>query len=64
MRILLPDKSVKIVEGEKVTVEKILLGLGIRPNEVIVTLNGRLIPEDTIVGGDDELKIIRVTHGG
>ena len=64
MRILLPDKSVKIVDGEKVTVESLLLSLGMRPNEVMVTLGGRLVPEDTVVGGDDELKIIRVSHGG
>jgi sulfur carrier protein ThiS len=31
---------------------------------VIVSKNGRLVPEDEIVSGDDEIRIIRVAHGG
>jgi len=64
MRIILPDKSKVVVNAEGVTVAQVLLGLGIRPNEILVTCNGKLLPEDAVVGGDAELKIIRVSHGG
>jgi len=64
MRILLPDKTTRIIDGDQLTAEKVLLDLGINPNEVIVTIRGRLVPEDTIVCADDEVKIIRVSHGG
>ncbi|MDD1703695.1 MAG: MoaD/ThiS family protein [Methanoregula sp.] len=64
MRVTLPDKSNEVVDAEGATVGQVLLGLGIRPNEVLVTCNGKLLPEDSLVGGDAELKIIRVSHGG
>jgi sulfur carrier protein ThiS len=31
---------------------------------VIVARNGVLVPEDAIAGGDDQVRIIRVSHGG
>jgi len=38
--------------------------LGINPIEVIVSVNGKLVPEDVIVSGNDEIRIVRVAHGG
>ncbi len=46
------------------TVEQVLVGLGINPIEVIVSRNGRLVPDDAVVSGDDEIRIIRIAHGG
>ncbi len=64
MRIILPDKHRVAVEGPDQTVGEVLLCLGIRPNEVLVTRDGKLLPEDAVIGGDVELKIIRISHGG
>ena len=47
-----------------VTVEALLSNLGFDPIEVIVSRNGTLVTEDTIVGNDDEIRIIRIAHGG
>jgi sulfur carrier protein ThiS len=64
MRILLPDKTERIIDDDQRTVESVLLDLGFSPNEVIVTIRGKLVPEDTVVSTDDEVRIIRVSHGG
>jgi sulfur carrier protein len=58
-----PDRTEEIAVASA-TVEDVLLMLGVNPVEVIVSRNGTLIPEDTVVGGDDELRVIRFVHGG
>ena len=50
--------------GRSRALDQLLLAEGINPNEVIVSRNGTLIPEDTVVGGDDEIRLIRIAHGG
>jgi sulfur carrier protein len=42
----------------------VLLALDENPAGVIVSRNGRVIPEDTLLGSDDEIRVIRVSHGG
>jgi sulfur carrier protein len=64
MRVILPDQEIRNIERSPAPVENILLELGINPLEVIVSRNGALVPEDTIVGADDEIRIIRISHGG
>jgi sulfur carrier protein len=64
MKIILPDQRIRIIERSKASVENILLELRINPLEVIVSRNGTLIPENTVVGEDDEIRIIRISHGG
>ena len=64
MNIILPDNSGRTVDPAPRTIEQVLMELGINPIEVIVSVNGRLVPEDAIVSGDDEIRIIRVAHGG
>jgi sulfur carrier protein ThiS len=64
MKIILPDQEVRTIEKSTVTVEKLLSDLGINPLEVIVSRNGILVPEGTSVGADDEIRIIRISHGG
>ena len=64
MKLILPDRSTRILDPTPVTVEAILQKEGINPLEVMVSRDGKLVTEDTIVSGDDELRIIRISHGG
>ena len=34
------------------------------PLEVIVSRNGTLVPEQAVIGGEDEIRVIRIAHGG
>jgi sulfur carrier protein ThiS len=64
MQVILPDKTIRTLPGDPVAIERILVGMGIMPSGVIVVKNGRVVPEDTIASGDDQIRIIRVAHGG
>jgi len=64
MNLILPDRRTRVIDPAPVTVEAILQNEGINPLEVMVVREGKLITEDTLVSGDDELRIIRISHGG
>jgi len=64
MKIILPDQSIRIMEKNPGSVEALLLALGINPLEVIVSRNGTLVSETAGTGKDDEIRIIRIAHGG
>lgn len=64
MKLILPDRIERIIEQSPAPVEQVLLEAGINPLEVLVTRNGNLISEDTVVGSDDTIRIIRIAHGG
>ena len=64
MNIILPDNSKKIIDTGARTIEQVLIALDINPIEVIVSVNGRLVPEDAVATENDEIRIIRVAHGG
>jgi sulfur carrier protein len=64
MKIILPDQEIRVIDQDPASVERILSDLGINPLEVIVVRNGTLIPEDTLVFTDDEIRVIRISHGG
>lgn len=64
MNVILPDNSRRTIDPGICTIEQVLAGLNINPVEVIVSVNGRLVPEDAFVSGNDEIRIIRVAHGG
>jgi sulfur carrier protein len=64
MKIYLQDGAPRTFEGGPAPVSQVLLSLGVNPVEVIVSKGGRVIPEDTVLGPDDEVRIIRVSHGG
>lgn len=64
MKLILPDRSVLILSGEPATVEAVLEMEGTNPLEVMVMRDGKLLTEDTLVGGDDEIRVIRISHGG
>jgi sulfur carrier protein len=64
MKLILPDPKTIDIDGVPAPVEKVLIELGINPLEVIVVRNGKMISEDTVVQADDEIRIIRIAHGG
>jgi len=64
MNLILPDRSTRVIDTAPATVEAILQNEGFSPLEVMVVRDGKLITEDTLVSGDDELRIIRISHGG
>jgi len=64
MSVCLPDGTVIVPESCPVAVSSLLFLLGINPLEVIVTKNGRLVPEDAVISASDDVKIFRVAHGG
>lgn len=58
------DSTIQQMPGDTVRISQILDQLGIHPAEVIVSRNGTLVPEDVTAGGNDEIRIIRIAHGG
>jgi sulfur carrier protein len=64
MKIILPDKTIRHPEVTPMTVGALLQDLGINPLEVLVSRNGTLVSEDALVENADEIRIIRIAHGG
>ena len=64
MKINMPDGSKIELAGKSGRIEDILNELEINSEEVIVAKNGRIVAEDETAGGSDELKIVRIVHGG
>jgi sulfur carrier protein ThiS len=64
MKLIVSAGDLRVFDHRPATVEQILTEQGINPLEVIVSRNGKLIPEDTVVEADDELRITRIAHGG
>lgn len=64
MKIILSYSTINIVQVDPVSITSILEKLTLNPSDVIVSRNGKLVPEDTLIGGDDEIRIIRIAHGG
>jgi len=64
MKLILSDKDVRILEHSPAPVEQILLEQGINPLEVIISRNGKLVSEDTVIETGDEVRVIRIAHGG
>jgi len=64
MNVILPDQGIRVMEHGPGTVGTLLQELGINPLEVIVSRNGKLVPEQTVIGGNDQIRIIRIAHGG
>lgn len=64
MLINLPDGSRIELAVENGRIADILEELGIVSEEVIVAKNSRIVVEEETAGGSDELKIVRIVHGG
>ena len=61
MKIILPYSTINIMPEDPVSIASILDKLNINPSEVIVSRNGKLVPEDTLIGGDD-LSLIHISE--
>ncbi len=46
------------------TVSELLRKLGVQREEALVKVNGALVPEDSEVGGKDQVEVIKVVFGG
>ena len=64
MKLILPDQTPRVIDSAPATVEAVLQREGINPLEVMVARDGKLVTEDTLLGADDEIRIIRISHGG
>jgi sulfur carrier protein ThiS len=64
MKIILDDGTIKEVKVDRAMIEDILNDLKINPVEVIVAKNGNITSEYDMVESEDQLKIIRIIHGG
>ncbi|MCW7076988.1 MAG: ubiquitin family protein [Candidatus Syntropharchaeales archaeon] len=64
MIIRLPDGSQKKVDISTMRVDELLRSLSLNPVLYLIRKDGRIIPEDSIVGGDDTIELIRATHSG
>jgi hypothetical protein len=64
MKLIFADKSSRQIEIGSCEVDQILLEAGINPLDVLVSRDGKLVTGDTLAGNDDELWIIRISHGG
>ena len=64
MKLILSDGDERIIVHSPAPVEQVLLEAGINPLEVVVSRNGNLITEDTIVETEDVIRVIRIAHGG
>jgi len=64
MKVILPDKNCKELKIQEEVIEDILKELKINPVEVIVARNGKVVSELEKISDGDEMKIIRIVHGG
>jgi sulfur carrier protein len=64
MKLILSEKDIRILDHGPAPADQILLEQGINPLEMIISRNGTLVSEDTIIESDDEVRIIRIAHGG
>ena len=64
MQVILPDRSRRLLPPDPTLIEDILIALELNPASVIVIRNGMVVPEDVLAEGEDELRIIQVSHGG
>jgi sulfur carrier protein ThiS len=52
-----------VVEGS-ISGEELLKELGLNSSSTIILKNGRPVPEDVIIGGEDNVTIIKSFSGG
>ena len=64
MKLKLPDKSVIEVSVDGRSAEAILSSQGIDPLTTLISREDEIIPEDTIPDEGDEIRVIRISHGG
>ncbi|MDN5310009.1 MAG: sulfur carrier protein [Methanolobus sp.] len=64
MKIKLPSGKTEEISIESISVEGLLRQFGISQSEVLVVMNGEVIPEDRILDNGAQIRIIHVVFGG
>jgi len=64
MKVILSDGTTIDVQAKGSSIEDILEKVEINPEEVIVAKNGKIVSEYEAVDDEDELKVVRIVHGG
>lgn len=64
MKIRLPSGKTDDMDIGPLTVEELLCELDISQGEVLVSRDGQIIPEDTVLNVDDNVRIMQVVFGG
>ncbi len=64
MIVTLPDSGDVDIGDTRCTIVEILARFCISPQDVMVSVNGTVVPEDSVVSGNDRIRIIRIAHGG
>jgi sulfur carrier protein ThiS len=64
VRVYLPGGKEIEWGAESICLEDLLAVLGINPVEVVIAKNGVLVTENECTGGEDEIRVYRISHGG
>ena len=64
MIVILPDRSSRDIGTGPCTAGEILARFSIGPQEAIVSVDGKVVPDDTVVCGECTVRIVRIAHGG
>jgi len=64
LKIIFSEGQTENLNIENVSVKELLEDLKIEPLEVIVKKGNLVLQEDEIIRNNDEIKIIKVIHGG
>jgi sulfur carrier protein ThiS len=62
MQIMFRDKKWELKGG--IAARDAIKKVGLDPESVLVTINGKLVTDDTILKEDDEVKLVAVVSGG
>ncbi len=63
IKILLPGQAKTAKAGAK-TVLELLRKINMNPETVIVSVNGKIVPEQTKLKASDKVEVLRVVSGG
>jgi sulfur carrier protein len=64
LKIKFSEDRVENLNLNRISLEDLLLNLGIDPLEVIVKKDGSIILDDEMIDDTDCIEIIKVIHGG
>lgn len=63
LKILLPGQT-KTAKASAKTVLELLQQINMNPETVIVSVNGKIVPEQTKLKMSDKVEVLRVVSGG
>lgn len=64
MKVRLANGETREISRDKATIESVMQDLGISSQDYVAVCNGKVVPEDDLLSDGDELKLIRIAHGG